>query len=65
MLPIKYAPIIGPKVSVSDYLKTLSDADLSHMYKQKFFEELKLPDLLTKIKDELLRRGISAATTNS
>ncbi len=55
----KYNLISGPKKTVSDYLQSLNNDDLQTIYSSSFFYSLKMPDLIKKMQDELLKRNIN------
>jgi hypothetical protein len=58
MSSLKYNLIRGPKKTVNDYLQTLNNDELQSIYSSSFFYDLKMPDLLRKIQDELQKRNI-------
>ena len=60
MNTLKYNLINGPKKTVNDYLQTLNNDDLQNIYSSSFFYDLKMPDLIKKMQDELLKRNIAA-----
>jgi len=59
MNPLKYNRINGPKKTVSDYLHSLSNDELRDIYSSGFFYDLKIPDLMKKMHDELMKRHIT------
>ncbi len=60
MNTLKYNLINGPKKTVNDYLQTLNNDDLQNIYSSSFFYDLKMPDLIKKMQDELQKRNIIA-----
>lgn len=60
MNTLKYNLINGPKKTVTDYLQTLNNDDLQNIYSSSFFYDLKMPDLIKKMQDELQKRNIAA-----
>ncbi len=60
MNTLKYNLINGPKKTVNDYLQTLNNDDLQNIYSSSFFYDLKMPDLIKKMQDELQKRNIAA-----
>ena len=54
----KYNLIKGPKQTVSDYLHSLNNEELQTIYSSSFFYDLKMPDLMKKMQNELLKRKI-------
>lgn len=59
---LKYNMISGPKKTVADYLQSLNNDELQNIYSASFLYDLKMPDLLRKMKDELHRRKIDTQT---
>lgn len=59
MKTLKYNRIKGPKITVADYLQSLNNEDLQGIYNSSFFYDLKLPEFMRKIQDELQRRNIT------
>jgi hypothetical protein len=59
MKKLQYNRINGPTKTVSDYLQTLTTDDLNDIYSNPFFSELKLPDLLKKVKTEFQTRQLN------
>jgi len=57
---LKYNLINGPKKTVNDYLQTLNNDDLQNIYSSSFFYDLKMPDLIKKMHEELQKRKIVA-----
>ena len=60
MNTLKYNLINGPKKTVNDYLKTLNNDDLQNIYSSSFFYDLKMPDLIKKMQNELQKRNMNA-----
>jgi hypothetical protein len=60
MKNIKYNLINGPKQTVGDYLERLNNDELKDIYSSSFFYDLKMPDLVRKIQNELQKRKIAA-----
>ena len=60
MNALKYNLINGPKKTVNDYLQTLNNDDLQNIYSSSFFYDLKMPDLIKKMQEELQKRNIVA-----
>lgn len=60
MNTLKYNLINGPKKTVNDYLQTLNNDDLQNIYSSSFFYDLKMPDLIKKMQDELQKRNLVA-----
>ena len=60
MNTLKYNLINGPKKTVNDYLKTLNNDDLQNIYSSTFFYDLKMPDLIKKMQNELQKRNMNA-----
>ena len=60
MNTLKYNLINGPKKTVNDYLKTLNNDDLQNIYSSSFFYDLKMPDLIKKMQNELQKRNMAA-----
>ena len=58
MNTLKYNLINGPKKTVNDYLQTLNNDDLQNIYSSSFFYDLKMPDLIKKMQNELQKRNI-------
>ena len=58
MKQLKYNRINGPKQTVGDYLHSLSNDELKNIYSSSFFYDLKIPDLIRKMQDEMLKRNI-------
>lgn len=56
---LKYNRISGPKKTVIDYLQTLNNEELKNIYTSSFFYDLKMPDLMKKMQEELLKRNIN------
>lgn len=56
---IQYNLIRSSRKTVSDYLRSLHTDELQTMYISSFTYELKMPDLIKKIQDELQRRNIT------
>ncbi|MCW5906330.1 MAG: hypothetical protein KIS94_00585 [Chitinophagales bacterium] len=57
---IKYNLIRSSRKTVNDYLQNLKSDELQAMYSSSFTYELKVPDLMKKIQNELQRRNIAA-----
>ena len=57
---LNYNRIKGKKKSVGDYLQTLNNEDLQMIYSSSFFYNLKMPDLVKKMRDELQKRKLNA-----
>ena len=53
---LKYNLINGPKKTVNDYLQTLNNDELQTVYSSSFIYNLKMPELVKKIQDELQKR---------
>jgi hypothetical protein len=53
---LKYNLIKGPKKTVTDYLQSLNNDELQTIYRSSFFYDLKMPDLMKKMQDELMKR---------
>lgn len=60
---LKYNRINGPKKTVSDYLQTLNNDDLRDLLNSGTFYDLKLPDLMKKLQNELGKRTASTQPT--
>ena len=60
MNTLKYNLISGPKKTVSDYLQTLNNEELENIYNSSFFYDLKMPDLIKKMQNELQKRNMNA-----
>ncbi len=60
MNALKYNLISGPKKTVTDYLQTLNNDELQNIYSSSFFYDLKMPDLIKKMQDELHKRNMAA-----
>jgi hypothetical protein len=58
MKNLKYNRINGPKKTVGDYLHSLSNDELKNIYSSSFFYDLKIPDLMKKMQEELHKRDI-------
>jgi hypothetical protein len=58
MKTLKYNRINGPKQTVGDYLHSLTNEELKNIYSSSFFYDLKIPDLIKKMQDEMLKRNI-------
>ncbi len=59
MKSLKYNLIKGPKKTVTDYLQSLNNDELQNIYSSSFFYDLKMPDLVKKMQDELQKRNIN------
>ncbi len=59
MNTLKYNRINGPKKTVIDYLQTLTNEELKNIYTSSFFYDMKMPDLMKKMQEELLKRNIN------
>lgn len=57
---LKYNHINGPKKTVGDYLQALNNDELQNVYTSSFFYNLKMPDLIKKMQDELQKRKLAA-----
>lgn len=57
---IPYNLIRTSKKTVNDYLQGLNSDELQTIYSSSFFYDLKVPDLMKKIQDELQRRNLAA-----
>jgi hypothetical protein len=57
---IQYNLIRTSKKTVNDYLQGLNSDELQTIYSSSFFYDLKVPDLMRKIQDELQRRNLAA-----
>lgn len=57
---IPYNLIRTSKKTVNDYLQGLNSDELQTIYSSSFFYDLKVPDLMKKIQDELHRRNLAA-----
>lgn len=57
--PMQYNLIRGSRKTVNDYLRNLHTDELQTMYICSFTYELKMPDLIKKIQEELQRRNIT------
>jgi hypothetical protein len=57
---MKYNLIKGPKKTVTDYLQSLNNDELQTIYSSSFFYNIKLPDLMKKMQDELQKRKMDA-----
>jgi hypothetical protein len=57
---IPYNLIRTSKKTVNDYLQGLNSDELQTIYSSTFFYDLKVPDLMKKIQDELQRRNLAA-----
>lgn len=55
-----YNRINGPKSTFSDYLQSMSIDDLLSVYSSSSFYNLKMPELMKKLSQELDKRKISA-----
>jgi hypothetical protein len=53
---LKYNLIKGPKKTVTDYLQSLNNDELQTIYRSSFFYDLKMPDLMKKMQEELTKR---------
>lgn len=60
---LKYNRINGPKNTVTDYLGTLNNDDLKSLLNSGMFYDLKLPDLMKKLQNELQKRKLDAQPT--
>jgi hypothetical protein len=56
----KYNLIKGPKSTVSDYVQSLNNDELQNIYNSSFFYDLKIPDLMKKLQEELQKRKLDA-----
>ena len=56
---MKYNLINGPKKTVNDYLQSLNNDELQSVYSSSFTYELKMPELLRKMRRELQKRKIN------
>ena len=56
---LKYNLIKGPKKTVTDYLQSLNNDDLQTIYSSSFLYDMKMPDLIRKMQDELHKRNIN------
>ena len=56
---ITYNRINGPKSTVADYLQSMSMDDLLSVYTSSSFYNLKVPELMKKLSQELEKRKIS------
>ena len=57
---LKYNLINGPKKTVGDYLQSLNNDELHTIYSSFFFYNLKMPDLIKKMQNELQKRKLVA-----
>jgi hypothetical protein len=57
---IPYNLIRTSKKTVNDYLQSLNSDELQTIYSSSFFYNLKVPDLMKKIQEELQRRNLAA-----
>jgi hypothetical protein len=60
MNTLKYNLISGPKKTVTDYLQSLNNDELQNIYSSSFFYDLKMPDLIKKMHEELQKRNMVA-----
>lgn len=60
MNTLKYNLISGPKKTVTDYLQSLNNEELQNIYSSSFFYDLKMPDLMKKMQNELQKRQLNA-----
>lgn len=60
---LKYNRINGPKKTVIDYLATLNNDELQGLLNSGMFYDLKLPDLMKKLQNELQKRNLYAQPT--
>ncbi len=60
MSHLKYNLINGPKKTVGDYLQSLNNDELNTIYSSSFFYNLKMPDLMKKMQNELQKRKLVA-----
>ncbi len=51
-----YNRINPPKKTVGDYLQSLNSDELENIYSLTFSYEVKIPELIKKMQDELLKR---------
>ena len=57
---LKYNLIKGPKKTVTDYLQSLNNDELQNIYSSSFFYDVKMPDLMKKMQNELQKRKLVA-----
>ena len=57
---LKYNLIKGPKKTVIDYLQSLNNDELQNIYSSSFFYDVKMPDLMKKMQNELQKRKLVA-----
>ena len=60
---LKYNRINGPKKTVNDYLATLNNDELQGLLNSGMFYDLKLPDLMKKLQNELQKRNLDPQPT--
>ena len=60
MKTLKYNLIKGPKKTVLDYLQSLNNDELQNIYSSSFFYDLKMPDLMRKMQEELQKRKMDS-----
>ena len=60
MNTLKYNLISWPKKTVTDYLQSLNNDELQNIYSSSFFYDLKMPDLIKKMHEELQKRNMIA-----
>jgi hypothetical protein len=60
MNTLKYNLISGPKKTVTDYLQSLNNEELQNIYSSSFFYDLKMPELMKKMQNELQKRHLNA-----
>ncbi|MBK7149069.1 MAG: hypothetical protein IPH78_09665 [Bacteroidetes bacterium] len=58
MQSLSYNRIQAPKKTVNDYLQQLSNEELFSIYGTSFQYNIQLPDLLKKLRTEIMRREI-------
>ncbi|MES2620111.1 MAG: hypothetical protein V4615_04595 [Bacteroidota bacterium] len=55
---LKYNLIKGPKKTVTDYLQSLNNDELQNIYSSSYFYDVKMPDLMKKMQNELEKRKL-------
>jgi hypothetical protein len=58
MQALKYNLINGPKETVVDYLKSLTNDDLQNNFNSLLLYGIQMPDLVKKMRNELRKRKI-------
>jgi hypothetical protein len=60
MNAMKYNLIKGPKKTVNDYLQTLNNDELQNIFSSSYFYDVKMPDLMKKLQNEMQKRKLAA-----